>query len=339
MIMKSVTVLIRSITQKIIFICVMLSFMSIHAIAKDVTLTFLDGSKYVGQAKGEVPHGKGRITWVDGSEYFGAVREGKPHGVGIYTWTDGAKYEGGWENGVKHGNGTYFWASGSKYTGQWRNDKVNGRGTMTWADGRKYVGQWENDKQHGKGTMTHPDGKVQDGQWIHGEFQEKAPEPELGMLDRILKDSTFSAWAGRPFFRANGFDSGAIQIGIKGHYHILLDQPFDLGLGAVLHYTEFNLPNDRLRRIAIGADVAAFYTESSISGLRPYLRTTCYASASKGTKKGIPFEMGLGAEYTILPRAKLFAEFMYDFRRYNGPRMRYISVINVGVTIIPDVGK
>ncbi|MCL1833931.1 MAG: MORN repeat-containing protein, partial [Leptospirales bacterium] len=57
--------------KKIILLCVIFNLLSSFAIAKDETLTYPDGSEYVGQVKDDKPHGKGTYTYSDGSKYTG----------------------------------------------------------------------------------------------------------------------------------------------------------------------------------------------------------------------------------------------------------------------------
>ena len=120
----------------ICYVCLILILMSVHVIAKDETITFRDGSKYVGQVKDEQPHGIGTITWKNGSKYVGEFLDGKPHGAGRITFRDGATYIGQVFNDKPHGVGTYTWKDSSKYEGQWENGMKRGTGTYTWAKGK-----------------------------------------------------------------------------------------------------------------------------------------------------------------------------------------------------------
>ena len=61
------------------------------------TLTYKDGSKYVGEFKWGRFSGKGTFTWLDGVKYVGEFKNGKRHGQGTYTWTDGTIDNGIWK--------------------------------------------------------------------------------------------------------------------------------------------------------------------------------------------------------------------------------------------------
>eukprot|EP00435_Cladocopium_sp_Y103_P054131 s614_g17.t1 len=122
---------------------------------------FPDGSRYEGQWKDGLKHGKGRFIYPDGDVYDGEWQDGKAHGHGTYTskqskyvgdwqsdlkhgqaWDDTSKYTGTYSHGQKHGKGRFEWPDGSVYDGEFRNNNVEGEGTFTWKDGRQYKGQW-----------------------------------------------------------------------------------------------------------------------------------------------------------------------------------------------------
>ena len=62
------------------------------------TLTFSDGSKYVGEWKDDKRHGQGTFTSAKGDKYVGEWKDGKTHGQGTRTWSNGKIEEGIWEN-------------------------------------------------------------------------------------------------------------------------------------------------------------------------------------------------------------------------------------------------
>ena len=66
---------------------------------KKAKLKFPDGSKYVGEVKNGIPHGRGTYTWADGNKYVGEWKDSKQHGQGTYTYADGTVEKGIWENG------------------------------------------------------------------------------------------------------------------------------------------------------------------------------------------------------------------------------------------------
>jgi len=44
-------------------------------------------------------HGNGTLTFSDGTKYVGEWEEGLQHNKGIYTLSDGTIYEGEWKDG------------------------------------------------------------------------------------------------------------------------------------------------------------------------------------------------------------------------------------------------
>jgi len=85
------------------------------------TITFYDGSKYVGEWKGNRRHGQGSVTYTDGSKYVGEWRNNKRHGQGTFTHFDGSKYVGEWLFDKFHGQGTYTYANGIVHEGIFKN--------------------------------------------------------------------------------------------------------------------------------------------------------------------------------------------------------------------------
>lgn len=79
---------------------------------------------------------KPTISYDDGSKYIGDIVNGKLHGQGTYMWPSGATYTGAWSNNMRHGQGTYEWVSGDKYVGAWENDRASG-GWLYRKDGGK----------------------------------------------------------------------------------------------------------------------------------------------------------------------------------------------------------
>jgi hypothetical protein len=63
------------------------------------TMTFADGTKYVGEYRDNKRHGQGTTTYADGENYVGEYKHGKRRGQGTWTFADGTVKEGIWENG------------------------------------------------------------------------------------------------------------------------------------------------------------------------------------------------------------------------------------------------
>ena len=53
------------------------------------TVTYADGSKYVGEFKEGLPDGQGTLTYPDGRKYVGEFRGGQMNGTGKMTYPDG----------------------------------------------------------------------------------------------------------------------------------------------------------------------------------------------------------------------------------------------------------
>ena len=149
-------------------------------IQKKNTITFSDGSKYVGKLKNGISHGYGTFTDIDGEicngewqghrtgkvitciwpntesegqKYIGMLKNGKREGTGKYFWPNGGEYIGEWKDGHKNGQGTYTFADGAKYIGEYQDNKLNGTGTLKWADGTVYVGEFYDGERHGHGVF------------------------------------------------------------------------------------------------------------------------------------------------------------------------------------------
>jgi uncharacterized RDD family membrane protein YckC len=112
--------------------------------------------------------GSSSITYADGSSYVGDVFDGAPQGHGTYTYANGDKYVGQFKSFLFDGRGSYFYASGNKYVGEWKDDKQDGQGTFTWANGDQYVGEFKEGQRHGQGALTWVDGTKLVGEWENG---------------------------------------------------------------------------------------------------------------------------------------------------------------------------
>ena len=147
----------------------------IYAEEKTESITYSDGSKYVGKLKDGKPNGQGTFTWPDGRKHVGEWKDGKPNGQSTLTWPSGLKLVGVYKDGKRNGQCTYTFSDGSKYVAEYKDGKSNGQGTFTWPDGRKYVGEYKDDKRNGQATMTWPDGtkyigEFKDGICVSGEY-------------------------------------------------------------------------------------------------------------------------------------------------------------------------
>lgn len=144
------------------------------------TMSFPDGSTYVGDFRAGQFHGSGTYTWPDGSTYVGGYKNDEREGKGSLS-QDGCTYIGDWLANERAGNGTQTCDDG-KYTGQWRSDQADGQGTFEYSDGRRYDGEFKEGKIAGEGAMTWPDGQRYEGEYLHGVWHGK------GVL--VLTDGT-----------------------------------------------------------------------------------------------------------------------------------------------------
>jgi hypothetical protein len=132
-------------------------------------------------------NGQGTLTWTNGSKYVGQFKDSKQHGQGTYTFPDGYKYVGEWKDGKQHGQGTYTTASGNKYVGELKDGKKHGQGTYTYTSGNKYIGEFKDGKRHGQGTYTYTSGN----KYI-GEFKNEKPWEGVSYLASGEIAATFS---------------------------------------------------------------------------------------------------------------------------------------------------
>ena len=125
----------------------------------------------------------GTLTFADGSKYVGEFKDGEYSGNGNFTFGKkskhaGDQYIGQFKASKKDGHGTYTYANGNKYVGEYKDGKINGHGTYTYPNGHKYVGEFKDDKRNGHGTYTYSDGSVLKGIWKDDKFQyAKKPKP------------------------------------------------------------------------------------------------------------------------------------------------------------------
>ncbi len=140
------------------------------------TITYTDGSVYVGEVKNGKAHGYGKLTYASGDKwnrkyYEGNFVNGNRHGKGKLVWTMGDVYDGDWTDGKMQGRARYEWADGRVYTGSWYDGKRSGKGKLVYAKNDKYKrsyydGDWKDGNRHGKGKLAWTTGEVYDGQWI-----------------------------------------------------------------------------------------------------------------------------------------------------------------------------
>ncbi len=85
----------------------------------------------------------GTLSWSDGTRYIGDLKEWKMHGRGKYIGANGAVYEGTFVEGNLNGYGVAIWANGTRYVGTFRNWALHGQGTCTFPGGQVQSGLWD----------------------------------------------------------------------------------------------------------------------------------------------------------------------------------------------------
>ena len=106
-----------------------------------------DGSKYEGEWKKDMKHGRGTFTFANGDKYVGEYKDDLSHAQGTYTYANGDEYVGEYRNGKKHGQGTFTYKIGDKYIGEYKKNLMHGQGMYIWANGDKYQGAWKDSKR------------------------------------------------------------------------------------------------------------------------------------------------------------------------------------------------
>jgi len=67
-------------------------------------------------------------TYANDQKYVGEFKDGKMNGQGTHSWPDGKKYVGEFKDGKMNGQGTKYRSDGSvEYKGQWLNNQPVGR--------------------------------------------------------------------------------------------------------------------------------------------------------------------------------------------------------------------
>lgn len=129
------------------------------------------GSLFLYLAEAAAKSGFEKVNLPDGSKYIGEIKEGLPHGRGKMIYPDKNIYSGDFANGKHHGSGTLELADGTKYVGGWKQGLMNGEGILYLPDGAKYSGGFLNGKQSGMGTVYDSSGSVlQRGLYKDGKF-------------------------------------------------------------------------------------------------------------------------------------------------------------------------
>ena len=149
---------------------------------------FFDGSRYIGEYKENLMHGKGEFHLPNSSVYRGEYKNGLRDGKGVLIFYNGISYSGDWKNGYMDGHGEYISSDGSRYTGgfakgfkegyavsihsngdryagNFKTNLMDGHGEYTSRNGDIYSGEFKSDKKNGKGTYVWHFGDKYIGHW------------------------------------------------------------------------------------------------------------------------------------------------------------------------------
>ena len=117
------------------------------------------------------------LSWADGSSYVGEIYRTVFHGMGTMIYPDKGKYHGQWKYSHRDGIGTMEYADGSKYVGEWARDLPNGSGTFINPEGVAFTGKFKDGIPHGKCVMQDIDGRKYTARWVRGVLKEKSIKP------------------------------------------------------------------------------------------------------------------------------------------------------------------
>ena len=125
-------------------------------------------SRYKGEFKNDLPHGKGTIEDFENLyNYDGDWEYGYKHGRGVLEFLDGTKYEGEFKNDLYDGNGVLKFSNGDTYEGEFVEGNIKGKGKFVWNDGKRYDGEYEDFMKNGFGKFYWNDDKFYEGQWLN----------------------------------------------------------------------------------------------------------------------------------------------------------------------------
>ena len=117
----------------------------------------------------------GTWQWDDGSKYEGEWKKDMKHGRGTFTFANGDKYVGEYKDDLSHAQGTYTFADGRKEVGEWENDKLNGYAIQYNADG-----------------TIRREGIFKDDEFIYAETREKKEPSKLDKYKSTCEELGFT---------------------------------------------------------------------------------------------------------------------------------------------------
>ena len=112
---------------------------------------------------------KGIIYYNDNSKYKGDIKNLLRHGKGTYT-SEAETYEGNWVEDKKEGEGFLTFKDKITYKGSFKNNKFNGEGEMKWPNNIYYKGEFSNNLFHGKGFLKGNNDNTYTGNFSKGVY-------------------------------------------------------------------------------------------------------------------------------------------------------------------------
>ena len=116
-------------------------------------------------------NGSGTITYPDGSNFVGEIFKGKPNGKGIISFPNKSYYSGDWWNGSILPGGTYYYPPDSQYEsfkGEIKNNLPQGRGELFLKNDDEYVGSVVKGVPSGSGELYRNGSLIYQGDFANG---------------------------------------------------------------------------------------------------------------------------------------------------------------------------
>lgn len=154
--------------------------------------TFKNGDQYIGQLKGEAPHGFGIMLHSNGSTEMGQWENGMLQGWGTYIGSDNFLAQAGnfkqgqvnglalvktvnsyqfgnWSNKALHGQGFEF-DNEQFYLGNFQKSLPDDYGVKIREDGKVYAGHWREGKENGQGWLLYNEDEYENAYFKQGEI-------------------------------------------------------------------------------------------------------------------------------------------------------------------------
>eukprot|EP01126_Amoeba_proteus_P043679 TRINITY_DN4808_c0_g1_i3.p1 TRINITY_DN4808_c0_g1~~TRINITY_DN4808_c0_g1_i3.p1 ORF type:complete len:199 (-),score=54.19 TRINITY_DN4808_c0_g1_i3:152-748(-) len=143
------------------------------------TITYKDGSTYVGMWKHDYWNGIGKLT-TNQFTYSGLFVKGMYEGKGRLEFHDQfhnveSTYDGNFHNNLRHGKGKFTSKMGFiiSYDGDWQDGIQEGQADIQYANQDIYRGPVSNGAPHGNGKMMLVNGVVLEGKFVYGVLEGK----------------------------------------------------------------------------------------------------------------------------------------------------------------------